>query len=93
MLGVGEGNEETRGMAKWAEVKHEDDDDEEETEAITEEECLFDQTISVRVCFYWLGGRSGRVKLSALYFLNFFIANCNADTAPGQHLRPLNSKT
>lgn len=69
MLGVGEGNEETRGMAKWAEVKHEDDDDEEETEAITEEECLFDQRISVRVCFYWLGGRSGRVKLSALYFL------------------------
>lgn len=40
-------------MAKWAEVKQEDDDDEEETEAITEEECLFDQRISVRVCFYW----------------------------------------
>lgn len=39
-------------MAKWVEVNQEgDDDDDEETEAITDEECLFDQRKKVCVCF------------------------------------------
>lgn len=61
-------------MAKWAEVKQEDDDDDdEETEAITEYECLFDQRKSGCVwVFYWLGERTGRVKLLALCHLRVF---------------------